>query len=100
MPRKTPSSSPTNKGASKKAPVKKHGATPDKKTAGKASPHKRTPARSSTHINPSQRHRMIEVAAYYIAEKRGFSGTDPLQDWFRAEHEVDELLNANHLDIH
>jgi hypothetical protein len=44
-------------------------------------------------INPSsiseQRHRMIETAAYYRAEKRGFSGGDAIKDWIEAEREID-----------
>ena len=29
-------------------------------------------------------HRMIETAAYYQAEKRGFSDGDPVKDWLEA----------------
>jgi hypothetical protein len=39
-----------------------------------------------------QRRHMIEEAAYYLAEQRGFQGGDPLQDWFAAESEVDHRL--------
>ena len=39
-----------------------------------------------------QRHRMIETAAYYRAEKRGFSDGDPLKDWIEAEREIDVLF--------
>jgi len=39
-----------------------------------------------------QRHRMIETAAYYRAEKRGFSGGDPLKDWIEAEREIEVLI--------
>ncbi len=38
------------------------------------------------------RHRMIETAAYYRAQKRGFSGGDPVADWLEAEREIEALL--------
>ena len=43
-------------------------------------------------ISAEQRHRMISDAAYYIALGRGFQGGDPLQDWLKAEAEIDTLL--------
>lgn len=36
------------------------------------------------------RHHRIEVAAYFIAEKRGFAPGHELDDWLAAEREVDE----------
>ena len=36
-----------------------------------------------------ERHRMTETAAYYRAEKRGFSGGDPVKDWLEAEGEIE-----------
>jgi hypothetical protein len=36
-----------------------------------------------------ERHRMIETAAYYRAEKRGFSDDDPVKDWLEAEGEIE-----------
>jgi hypothetical protein len=35
---------------------------------------------------------MIAEAAYFRAERRGFSGGDSVADWIEAETEVDELL--------
>jgi hypothetical protein len=32
------------------------------------------------------------VAAYYIAERRGFVPGNPLEDWVQAEAEIDRLL--------
>lgn len=43
-------------------------------------------------ITPEERHRMICDAAYYRAERRGFKGGDPRQDWLDAEYEIDQLL--------
>jgi len=39
--------------------------------------------------NAVERHRMIEVAAYYLAERRGFSAGGELEDWLNAESEID-----------
>ena len=36
----------------------------------------------------------VEVAAYYIAERRGFHGGCQLDDWVQAETEIDRLLQA------
>jgi hypothetical protein len=33
-------------------------------------------------------HRMIAEAAYYLAQKRGFSGGHALDDWLAAEQQV------------
>lgn len=45
-------------------------------------------------VTPEQRYRMVAEAAYHHAEKRGFVGGDPLNDWLLAEIEVDKLLNS------
>jgi hypothetical protein len=37
-----------------------------------------------------KRQRMIEEAAYFRAEGRGFKGGDPVRDWCEAEAEIDE----------
>ena len=39
-----------------------------------------------------QRHQMIELAAYFIAERRGFCNGSALEDWLAAEAEVDRQL--------
>lgn len=43
-------------------------------------------------VTPEQRYRMICDAAYYRAERRGFIGGHPEQDWVEAELEIDQLL--------
>jgi hypothetical protein len=43
-------------------------------------------------ITPEQRHQMIAEAAYARAEKRGFQGGSPEEDWLQAESEIDALL--------
>lgn len=54
-------------------------------------------AREITGITPEQRLRDIAVAAYYIAERRGFAPGDPLEDWVQGEAEIDCLLAAKHM---
>lgn len=47
------------------------------------------------HISPEDRDRMIRDAAYLRAERRGFVGGNPDEDWAAAEAEIDELLARN-----
>jgi hypothetical protein len=42
---------------------------------------------SSDHLE-TERHRKISQAAYLRAQRRGFEGGDPMQDWLEAESEV------------
>jgi len=39
-------------------------------------------------INENIRQAMISEAAYYLAEKRGFKGGNPVNDWFEAEKHI------------
>lgn len=43
-------------------------------------------------VTPEQRYHYVEVAAYYIAEKRGFDAGSNEEDWAQAELEIDRLL--------
>ena len=45
-------------------------------------------------ITTASRRQMIEEAAYFRAEKRGFASGDPANDWLLAEKEIDQLLAA------
>jgi hypothetical protein len=47
---------------------------------------------SQTGIDTKQRQRLITEEAYLIAERRGFQGGDPSQDWAEAEKLVDYRL--------
>jgi len=42
--------------------------------------------------SPAQRHAMIRVAAYFLAERRNFARGRELEDWLRAEKWVDAEL--------
>ena len=43
-------------------------------------------------IMPTIRQEMIAVAAYYKAEKRGFTPGGEVGDWLEAENEIDSSL--------
>lgn len=49
-------------------------------------------------VSEEQRRNYIEVAAYYIAERRGFFGASALEDWTQAEAEVDRMLSEGKLN--
>ncbi|CAG0953099.1 hypothetical protein RHDC4_00213 [Rhodocyclaceae bacterium] len=49
-------------------------------------------------VGEEQRRNYIEVAAYYIAERRGFNGGNALEDWAAAEAEIDRLLAEGRLN--
>lgn len=46
---------------------------------------------------PEQRHAMIEIAAYYLAERRGFSSEGAESDWLAAERAIDTLIAERRL---
>jgi hypothetical protein len=50
--------------------------------------------------NSQMRHDMIARAAYYRAEKRGFSGGSELEDWLEAEAEIDRTLSETAFQYH
>jgi len=52
----------------------------------------RSAARKKAGIPAEQRRNYIEMAAYYIAERRGFGPGNLLEDWVQAEAEIDRLL--------
>ncbi len=45
-------------------------------------------------ISAGERHHLISVAAYYIAERRGFHGASSHSDWLQAEQEIDAMISA------
>ena len=46
-------------------------------------------------ITPEERNRMIAEAAYYRAERRGFATGGEMEDWVRAETEIDRLIQTD-----
>ena len=49
-------------------------------------------ARTGIEVAPDERHEMISVAAYYLAERRGFVPGHELQDWKLATAAIDRML--------
>lgn len=49
-------------------------------------------------VSEEQRRNYVEMAAYYIAERRGFFGASALEDWTQAEAEVDRMLREGKLN--
>ena len=76
----------------KKSPAKKAApkAVAAKKPAAKAAP-KAVVAPKTPAPSPEQRYKMIEEAAYYVAERHGFSG-DSAYFWSLAEAEINAKL--------
>ena len=64
-------------------------------TAPKSSKTAAKPRVRSISVSPEQRRQMIEETAYFRAERRGFTGGDPVNDWLLSESEVDELLSQD-----
>ncbi len=54
--------------------------------------------RSKSALSSEQRNHYVEVAAFYIAERRGFIPGNPADDWCAAELEVDRLIASGHFN--
>mgnify|MGYP002712264643 CR=1 FL=1 len=85
-----------SKAGARTGKAKKAAATPAKsakstRTAAKPKSRKR-PAAATPKVSSQSRLQMIAETAYYHAERRGFAGGDPLNDWLQAEAEVDAHL--------
>lgn len=83
--------------AAKPEPVANAKAAP--KAVRKTAPAKAVSARAKKPAGiPSEKRRhYIEMAAYYIAERRGFAPGNLLDDWVQAEAEIDRLLAEGRL---
>lgn len=64
----------------------------DKKPTSTAAKQPRTRKKASGALSDVERRNYVEVAAYYIAQRRGFCGGCPIEDWTQAELEVDRML--------
>lgn len=68
---------------------------------------KRKPAKLVTHepafrkseIGPEQRRHYVEVAAYFVAERHGFTTGREHEDWVAAEAEIDRMLAQGLLNM-
>lgn len=94
----------TQKSPSKKTTTKK--ATQVKTVAPPKAKKVSTETAPQTHLKPStapkptltteQRNHYVAVAAFYIAERRGFTLGNPQDDWLAAEAEIDRLIASGH----
>lgn len=75
---------------SEKKPTTAKKTAEKKTTAKKAAAPKKTTTKARK-IGAEERYRMIEVAAYYLAENNNFQGTT-LDYWVAAEMQVDTML--------
>jgi hypothetical protein len=57
-------------------------------------PRRRSAAKRPGLVTTDDRQRYIAEAAYYKAEKRGFTVGGELADWIEAEAEIDALLDS------
>lgn len=91
----TPKKTPEKKSTAKKSVEKP--VTEKKPAAKKASSSKPSTKKSSTKkatpTSPFERYKMIEIAAYYLAEKDGFIGC-AADYWIAAEKEIDRKLTS------
>ena len=67
-----------------------------KPALGKSKSTQNKPTRSATgkFVTPEQRQLMIAEAAYFMAEKRGFTEGDQEADWLCAETQIDKMLTT------
>ncbi len=92
---KTPAKTAAKKAAAPAKAAKAPAAKPAKAapTVRKAAPAD-PPKATKRAVPPEQRRNYIQVAAYYIAERHGFTPGRELDDWAAAEAEIDRLLAA------
>ena len=77
------------KPAAKKPAAKKPAA---KKPAPKKAAIKKTAASKPNKISAEERYRMVEVAAYFMAERNKFAG-NPVGYWTAAEVQIKKMLS-------
>jgi hypothetical protein len=65
-------------------------------TAQPGSRHGQVAGTPTITIDDEMHHRMVEEAAYFMAEHRGFCEGFELDDWLAAESEVNQKLESLH----
>lgn len=87
------------------APVEVKPAVAPAKPAAKAAAKPKAPAKPKVApaakvatLSLEQRNHYVQVAAFYIAERRGFAAGDPAADWAAAEEEVSRLIASGHFN--
>lgn len=67
-------------------------ATKSPRVTASRQPRKTPTKKAGPRSGGMDRQRMIEEAAYFRAEKRGFAGQREMDDWLSAEAEIDQAL--------
>lgn len=80
-----------SKPATKKAATK---ATAEAAAPAKAPRAKKAAAAAQPAMGAEERYKMIELAAYYIAQRNGFAG-DPKVYWVEAEAQIAHMLSKS-----
>jgi hypothetical protein len=78
--------------AAKATPVKKAAAKPAAAKKPAAKKPAAAKAAKSRKIGGEERYRMVEVAAYFLAERNGFKGS-PVEYWTAAEIQISKMLS-------
>jgi hypothetical protein len=73
------------------APAAKPAKAPAKPRATRSKP-AASAVSNAIQLTPEERHRVVAEAAYFIAERRGFAGGSPIDDWLQAEADIDRML--------
>lgn len=79
------------KAVAKPATVKKSSPASSKKASTSKAKLGDGLSKTSIKISPEERYRMVEVAAYFLAERNGFAGS-PVEYWSTAEAQISKLL--------
>ena len=74
------------------APAAKPTKAPAKPRATRSSKSAASAVSNAIQLTPEERHRVVAEAAYVIAERRGFAGGSPIEDWLQAEADIDRML--------
>jgi len=81
---------PAAKGKTGKAKKPEVATRPTKERAAKSSTP--APARRKPKVSAEQHRRYVEVAAYFMAERHGFTPGREQADWVAAEAEIDRMI--------
>ena len=80
--------SPGRKTTARKATAAKPAAP---KSAGRKPAARKTATSAKNRMGAEERYRMVEVAAYFLAERNNYSGS-PVDYWSQAEAQIAQLL--------
>ncbi|MEW5905045.1 MAG: DUF2934 domain-containing protein [Pseudomonadota bacterium] len=90
---KTTTAKPAAKKTTTATTKKVAAAKPAAKPAAAKKPAVRKTAAAKLSPTPEERYRMVQEAAYYIAEKHGFGGAD-MDYWIMAEAEIQTMISG------